>query len=351
VTGGFARVWRLLLQHLGWFFGVIAIAVVVVAVSQIGDLETIAIMLRHARAGWLLAALALQAMTYIGVAAGWKVVLDAAGQPTPFRRLYPIAIGKLFADQIVPVAGMGGNMFVVDRLRAVGVKRGAAVAALLVSMTGFYAAYAVCAGAMLGLLWWRGLASILVIIFVVAFLVVALGIPGLAIWIRRRDQRPLSPLLTRFAVVRNLLLIVGEAPKALLADHGLTARAALMNGLVFVADSASLKVCFLALGQNVAFSTAFVGVMTASMIATLGAIPLGLGTFEAGATGMLSLLGVPIENALAATLLLRFFTLWLPLLPGFILIRTALREKAAKLPPPLNAGPGPNGGRAPGLLN
>ena len=66
---------------------------------------------------------------------------------------------------------------------------------------------------------------------------------------------------------------------------------------------------------------------------------------------MLSMLGVPVDHALAATLLLRFFTLWLPLLPGFILIRTALREKAAKLPPALNAGPGPNGGRAPGLLN
>ena len=261
MTGGFARLWRLLLQHLGLFIGVIAIAVVVVAVSQIGDLETIAVMLRHARPGWLLAVLVLQAMTYIGVAAGWKIVLDAAGQPKPFRHLYPIAIGKLFADQIVPVAGRGGNMFVVDRLRALGVKRGAAVAALLVSMTGFYAACAACAGAMLALLWWRELASIWVVIFVVAFLVVALGIPGLAIWNRRRGQRPLSPLLARFAVVKNLLQIVGEAPKALLADRGLTVRAAVVNGLVFVADATSLKVCFLALGQDVTFSTAFVGVM------------------------------------------------------------------------------------------
>ena len=66
------------------------------------------------------------------------------------------------------------------------------------------------------------------------------------------------------------------------------------------------------------------------MVATLGPIPLGLGTFEAGATGMLSLMSVPLEAALAATLLLRVFTLWLPLLPGFMLIRAALRTKAGR---------------------
>ena len=44
---------------------------------------------------------------------------------------------------------MGGNVFVVDRLTGLGVTRGAAIAALLVSMTGFYAAYSLCALAML----------------------------------------------------------------------------------------------------------------------------------------------------------------------------------------------------------
>lgn len=164
----------------------IAIGIVVGSVSRIGDLKAIAAMLLNARPDWLLVAFGLQAMTYVGVAAGWMIVLDAAGVHRPFRRLYPIALGKLFADQIVPVAGMGGSMFVVDRLRALGVTHGAAVAVLLVSMTGFYAVYAALAVAMLLLLWWRDLASIWVVVFVIAFLVVALGIPGLAIWIRHR---------------------------------------------------------------------------------------------------------------------------------------------------------------------
>ncbi len=43
------------------------------------------------------------------------------------------------------------------------------------------------------------------------------------------------------------------------------------------------------------------------------------------------MMGVPVEAALSATLLLRVFTLWLPLVPVFALILRALRTKAAGL--------------------
>ena len=40
---------------------------------------------------------------------------------------------------------------------------------------------------------------------------------------------------------------------------------------------------------------------------------------------MLRLFGVPFEAAVSATLLFRGFTLWLPLLPGGILLRRELK--------------------------
>jgi len=325
-----AALWRGALRHIGWLLGLAVIAIVVGAVLRIGDLHAFVKMLEDAHSGWVLVALGLQATTYASVAAGWKIVLGQTDTPQPLRRLYLIAVGKLFADQVIPVAGMGGNMFLVDQLTALGVKRGNAVATLLIAMIGFYTVYGICALAMLAVLWTKGLASVWIASFVLVFLIAATAIPGLALWIRRRGRRPVSPMLARFASIRALVAIIGEAPKRLLVDRRLIVRVAAVNGLVFLADSASLMVCFLALGQPIGFPVAFVAVMTASMIATLGPIPLGLGTFEAGATGMLALMGVPVEAALAATLLLRVFTLWLPLVPGFILIRGALWTKAAQ---------------------
>jgi uncharacterized membrane protein YbhN (UPF0104 family) len=63
------------------------------------------------------------------------------------------------------------------------------------------------------------------------------------------------------------------------------------------------------------------------MVATIGPIPVGLGTFEATSVGMLSLLGVSVEAALAATLLLRALTFWLPMLPGIWLARREIRRR------------------------
>jgi uncharacterized membrane protein YbhN (UPF0104 family) len=79
-----------------------------------------------------------------------------------------------------------------------------------------------------------------------------------------------------------------------------------------------------AVGQDVSFLAAFPSFVVASMVATFGLVPLGLGTFEATCVAMLRTLGVPLEAALMATLLLRGFTLWLPMLPGLLLARREL---------------------------
>jgi hypothetical protein len=62
----------------------------------------------------------------------------------------------------------------------------------------------------------------------------------------------------------------------------------------------------------------------ASVVATLAWVPGGLGTFEASCVALLHLQGIPVHAALAGTLLLRGFTFWLPMAPGFWLTRREL---------------------------
>ena len=54
----------------------------------------------------------------------------------------------------------------------------------------------------------------------------------------------------------------------------------------------------------------------------------GLGTFEGTAIAMLHSHGLSIETALAATLLFRGFTFWLPMIPGLWLSRRELKTKS-----------------------
>jgi len=55
-------------------------------------------------------------------------------------------------------------------------------------------------------------------------------------------------------------------------------------------------------------------------------VPMGLGSFEAVSIAMLRLFAVPFEAAVSATLMFRGFTLWLPLIPGGMVLRKELKE-------------------------
>lgn len=313
-----------------WFFGVICAAALTGAVLHWGEVEQFAALVRQARPGWLGLAVLLQLSTYLSVAAGWSAVLRKAGTPRPLPRLMRIAVTKLFADQAFPSAGMGGNVLLIDQLRAIGVERGPAVAALLLSIIGYYAAYALFALVMLVLLWLHDRATPLMAGLVTLFLCIAFAIPGLALWLRHRGSEPLPPSIERIGIVRSLLETVAQAPAALLRDRALLIRVTVCNALIFLADAGTFFACLHALGQTSTPGTAFIALLMASIVTTLGPIPLGLGSFEATATAMLKLLGTPLEAAFATTMLLRLLTLWLPLVPGMVLMRNAVRARSRR---------------------
>lgn len=318
-----------------WFFGVVIIGALIGAVLHFGEIQNFGRLVTRAQPVWLGLAILFQISTYVSVAAGWAAVLNAAGTPRPMRRLVRIAVSKLFADQAVPSAGMGGNILLVDQLCGLRVPRGTAVAALLVSMIGFYAAYAAFALLMLALLWLHDKATPLMAGLVTTFLLVALAIPSLALWLRHRGSEPLPPRLERFGVVRTLLDSVAQAPSALLADRHLLATVTVCNALIFVADAGSFFACLRALGQPVSPETAYIALIMASIVVTLGPIPMGLGSFEATAVATLHLLGTPVEAAFAGTMLLRLLTLWLPLIPGIIMMRSGLKRHRKRSRPRL----------------
>jgi glycosyltransferase 2 family protein len=309
-----------------WLIALLFVAALVVAVLHFGDLKKFAELLTRARPLWLGGALLLQLGTYALLAAQWWLVLRAGGCRRPMRRLFPLTISKLFADQVIPTAGVSGNLFLVDRLSAAGVRREIAVAAVILAIIAYYLSYALTAVAAVVMLWWRGGVPMIVIGLVGLLLAVATAIPAAALWLQGNDQDHLPAWTQRFDSVREPLRLIGDAPSALVRNPRLIAELTFLNAGVFVADALTMQCCLFGLGVGAPFAAAFVPFMMASIVVTLGPIPLGLGSFEAVSIGMLRLMGIPFEAALSATLLLRGFTLWLPIAAGFVLTRRELRR-------------------------
>lgn len=310
-----------------WLLALLLVAAVVFAAFHWGDVKKFAELLTHAQPLWLLAAAAAQLGTYTTLAFEWSRVLHAGRCPAPFGKLLGLTVAKHFADQMVPTAGMSGNVVVTDRLTKIGSSRPVAVAAVIMTIIAYYASYAVAAVMALGFLWVRGDGSWFAVTLIGAFLALAGAIPALSLWLQEKGKRAIPGWLQRVSSIRELFDMIGKAPSKLVRDRRLLGELTLLNAIGFALDALTMLMCLYALGLRVPFDTAFVALILASIVATLGPIPMGLGSFEAVSIGTLRAKGVPFEAALSATLLFRGFTLWLPLIPGMIATRRQLKRK------------------------
>src|ERR1700675_1527698 len=97
----------------------------------------------------------------------------------------------------------------------------------------------------------------------------------------------------------TLLRALAEAPTDLLRSPRLLLQTAGFQVAIFMLDDLTLWLAFRAIGVVPEAWVVFVAFAVASMAATIGPMPLGLGTFEASSVGMLNYLDVSIEAALA----------------------------------------------------
>ena len=317
-----------------WLFGLLTLGALVVVVLRLGELQRFVELARGAHFGWLLVALAVEVITY-GVAAGvWQRTLVAAGERIRLYSLVPLGVAKIFTDQALPSAGLSGLVLLARGLERRGVRSRLATGILIVSLISFYSAYLIAMLASIGILRLRHETQALLIFAAAIFSLVAIAVPATVLWVRRWARGSPPGWLVRLPGVRTLLATLAETPEDLLRNRPMFVQTTAIHLAVFVLDSLTFWMICHALGMPVDFLTAFVVFVMASVFATISFIPLGLGTFEASAVAILSLLGVDLEGALAATLLLRGLTFWLPMLPGFWLAHREMRGGAVAPPGP-----------------
>jgi glycosyltransferase 2 family protein len=314
--------WRRLLR---WLPALIALPALAAAVFQYGSLARFVELARDARPEWLVPALAAQIGTYGFTALSWRQVLIRGGQPRPFRTLFRLSVAKLYTDQAIPTGGVSGTLLVMKALTRRGVPGHVAMAALLVSMASYYGADIVAAIACLGLLWLHQDADGPILALVSLFVLIEVAIPTAVLWAKSHaDSDRLPAWVARLPGVEELVDAIADAPDDLIRDPWLVGGTFACQFAIILLDSLTLWLVCRAIGVPVEPWVAFAGFTIGSIIAMIAPSPLGLGTFEAGTTGMLVLLGMPLEAALAATILLRGFTFWLPMVPGLWIARREL---------------------------
>ena len=91
-------------------------------------------------------------------------------------------------------------------------------------------------------------------------------------------------------------------------------------------DAATVWVLISSLGEVASISGVFASFVISTLLRTIGILPGGLGIFEATSVVTLKFAGVPVTVALAATLLFRGLSFWLPMLPGLVFAHRARKS-------------------------
>jgi uncharacterized protein (TIRG00374 family) len=299
-----------------WIAGTLLLAALFVVALRHVEWRRFADIARNAEPAWLLGAVLVQLTTYVFAAGVLHRGIAASGVNRPLRGLIPLGVAKLFVDQVVPTAGLGGTLLVVRARERRGVSRGVATAAVVVNLLAFYAAYALAVGATLLALWFLHSLHPAVLVLVTVFAGYAIAVPVLILWIVYGGPRARPQWLSRVPGLATALRAIEEAPSSTLRHPVLFLESTVLQLLIVLADAVTLEMLLRALGQSAGFGVVFASFVLASVAATVSLLPGGIGSFEAGSVASLHYLGLPIEISLAATLLLRVFTAWLPLVPG-----------------------------------
>lgn len=311
----------------GWMLGVsllLIAALLVFVATHRSEAEHFTLLVFHAQPEWLFLALAMQIATYVCAGGVWNAVIRAAGHRVRIGALARFSVEKLSIDQLIPLGGVSGNLVMFQAMRRLGLPRRLAMEALLIDVLTHYLAYALMASAGVLLLWLHHRITPVIVSLVAVFAAFLLVVPAAILWLLAHRQRTLPRCLMRVHPIAKAAEAVRSVSIERIRSPKLMATALAFGSGVFLLDAATLWAVMHITGHPVSPSVAFVALVMASMAGTVSFLPGGIGGFEAGCVLTLHLFGAPIEAALTGTLLLRGMSLWIPLVPGLLMVRRDL---------------------------
>jgi uncharacterized membrane protein YbhN (UPF0104 family) len=201
---------------------------------------------------------------------------------------------------------------------------------MLTGLVAYYLGYLLVTLLALAVLWRHGELGLVFLLPAAGVGLIAAALPLAMLVLRRQAVRRPPGWLERWPGMGDVAASLREAPAAALFAPQLLAETVLLQLAIFVLDALTLGATLRAVASPVVPSLVFASFVVASLVSTLAWVPGGIGTFEGTCVALLHLHGVPVEVALAATLLLRGFSFWLPMLPGFALARREVGTAPAR---------------------
>jgi Mg2+-importing ATPase len=155
--------------------------------------------------------------------------------------------------------------------------------------------------------------ALFLVMFSFALTMTALALTG------RRSAAP--KWLTHIPLLSRVISLLGEADPSFARSLPLIFKSVLYHLAIVLLDAATVWVLIRSLGEVASPTGVFTSFIASTLLRTISIVPGGLGVFEAASVVTLQRAGVSLPVSLAATLLFRGLSFWLPMAPGIFFAR------------------------------
>ena len=325
-----------------FLFYFVTIAVLLLVFSRVSEFKLLADIFARANLWWVLGITASQLLSYYFLALNYQAVLRVTANNVPVRELFPVMFVVQFLNQALPSATISGQAFFVQYLKRYGLSLAEGLSRAILELLTLYVAFGSFFAFSAGLMFLNGGFRAHPEITYLVYLFLFFGVlftwlffalqkkrrGGILRWVlgklhnyfeengRGKKTSHKSHILELFEAVRHILTL-----KELKKHQTDFYSASIWQGMVLLVNVFTLYFVCYAVGSPLDFSSAFIIFTLTRFVSMVSFIPGAFGIFEGSMVFILTTFALPFEIALAATLLFRAFSFWLPIPIGWVLYR------------------------------
>jgi uncharacterized protein (TIRG00374 family) len=322
-------------------FWLLTAAFIAVIVWQRQELQRLAQTLSTARPGWLLLGLIFSLFFHLAFTKSYQAAFSLAGIHLPFPGMLADLLASIFIGVVSPGAAAAGLAVFIDHAVREGHAMARATLGLLLQLIADFASLALLVSAGLWVTHRLAMANTFTALSAGVLWFIALALVSLAVlgawkpawlerllhavrwlanrpsaWLHRPEHLPIQWVLYNREEFGLAAAAVLHRPGQLVVSAG-------WMMLVNLLDIGMLAAAFACFGYHASAAVLLAGFTMMVLATALSPVPQGVGVVEGGMVAVFYALGVPLEINLAAALVYRGLSFWLPMLAGFLFLRKA----------------------------
>jgi uncharacterized protein (TIRG00374 family) len=281
----------------------------------------------------------------------YRSLFKTLGKDVSFRSMYRLTLELKFVNNIFPSGGVSGVSYFSVRARSAGVSTPQATLAQVMKFMLVFISFQPLLILGLFILAARGHVNDLVM--VVASSIITLLVVGTLVGIYIIDSRSrMNTFLTSITRILNKVvhLVRPKHPEVISIERAQASFIELHeNYKIFKKNWRSLKkpffytlaanatevatlyAVYIAFGEFVNVGAVILAYAVANFAGLISVLPAGIGIYEGLMTGVLAATGIPARLSIPVTVMFRVVTMFIQLVPGYVLYQRALRGGAPKV--------------------